>query len=300
MRTALRLGLTLGILVAVLWLVAPADVGAALGAMRPGWLALAVVLLAAQIALSALRWRVTAAALGHALPRGWAVREYGLSVAVNSFLPGGVLGDLARIARSRHLGPQMGSQMGTQMSWGDAAGSVLIERLAGQIALAVVALGGLAVWLGPGLAALVALGALTLGAVILGAVLARLFPRPARLLARAWLDQGRWRAQAGLTIAILAVNLGGFWAAAAAIGIRLTPAEALALIPLTLMAMLVPLTINGWGVREGIAAALWPAFGIGAAQAVAASLAFGLACMGAALVGLIPWLLAGRAGATRV
>jgi len=274
MRLSLRLALSLGLIAAVLWLVAPAEVARSMRAPHFGWLALAVSALAAQIGLSALRWRVTAGALGHDLPHGWAVREYGLSVAVNSFLPGGVLGDLARIARSRHLG------------WNDAAGSVLIERLAGQIALGAAALGGVAVWLGAGVAALAALGTM-----VAALVLARLLPGPVRLLFRAWAGPGVWRAQGTLTLAILAVNLAGFWAAAAAVGIWLPPDAALALIPLTLMAMLVPLTVNGWGVREGMAAALWPAFGIAAPQAVAASLAFGLACMAAALVGLIPWLL---------
>lgn len=273
-RTALRLTLTLGLLALVLWQVAPDRVLAAVLALDPGWLALAVAALAGQIALSALRWRVTAAALGHRLPRLWALREYGLSVAVNSFLPGGVMGDLARIARARFLG------------WAEAAGTVLIERLAGQVALALVALVGLGLWLGP----LAGVGA-GLAALVAAAVLARLFPRPARLLRRAWAAPGQRGAQAGLTLAILALNLAGFWAAAAAIGQPLPPRAALALIPLTLMAMLVPLTINGWGVREGVAAALWPAFGIAAPDAVAASLAFGLACMGAALVGLLPWAL---------
>ena len=280
MKTALRLALTLGLLAAVIWQVAPADLGAALAGLQPGWLALAVAALALQIALSALRWRLTARGLGHALPRDWAMREYGLSVAANSFLPGGVLGDAARIARSRHLG------------WGDAAGSVLIERLAGQVALAALVPLSLALWLGAGVAASAALGGLVLCLVLL-----RLFPAGARLLARAWLGPGIWHAQAALTLAILAVNIGGFWAAALAVGITLTPTMALALLPPVLLAMLIPLTVNGWGIREGVAAALWPAFGISAAQAVAASMAYGLACMGAALLGLLPWLMTRAEGA---
>ena len=282
MKTALRLALTLGLLAAVIWQVAPADLGAALAGLQPGWLALAVAALALQIALSALRWRLTARGLGHALPRDWAMREYGLSVAANSFLPGGVLGDAARIARSRHLG------------WGDAAGSVLIERLAGQVALAALLPFSLALWLGAGIAAAAALALLAVAALML-----RLFPGGARLLARAWTAPRVWRKQLGLTFAILAVNLGGFWAAAAAMGIALTPSTALALLPPVLLAMLVPLTVNGWGIREGVAAALWPAFGVSAAQAVAASMAFGLACMGAALLGLLPWLMTRAEGARR-
>jgi uncharacterized membrane protein YbhN (UPF0104 family) len=278
MKQAARLALTLGVLALVLWLAQPAAVLAALRGLQPGWLAVAIGALAGQIVLSALRWRVTAKALGHDLPQAWALREYGLSVAANTFLPGGVLGDLARILRSRSLG------------WQGAAASVLLERLAGQVALGLVALGGLGLWLGA--------KALALGLAGMAGALGALWfaPRFRVLLARAWLRGGVWRSQAVLTFAILALNLAGFWAAAQAVGVTLGPAATLALIPLTLLAMLVPLTINGWGVREGLAAALWPLWGIAAAQAVAASVAFGLACMGAAVIGLVPWLW--RRGAT--
>lgn len=272
-----RTMMTLALLGAVIWLVAPHELAGALRAIDLHWLAVAVLLLALQIALSALRWHVTAHAFGFALPRYRALQEYGLSVAVNTFLPGGVLGDLARIARSRSFG------------WRGAAASVLIERLAGQVALALVALGA-------GVAVLGVLrgGALVIAAIGAGGFLLWLWPRGRSLLMQAWLAPGVWPAQAGLTCAIVALNLGGFWAAARAVDVVLSPGVAIVLISLTLLSMLIPLTINGWGLREGVAAALWPLWGIGAAQAVAASVAFGLACMGAALLGLVPWLLRSR------
>jgi glycosyltransferase 2 family protein len=188
-----------------------------------------------------------------------------------------VLGDLGRILRSRSLG------------WQGATASVLIERLAGQVALGLVALASLGLWLG---AKGLALGGLGLLAVLVALWVA---PRLRNLFGRAWLGREVWGRQLGLTVAILAANLGGFWAAAHSVGVVLDPVATVALVPLTLLAMLIPLTINGWGVREGIAAALWPLWGIAAAQAVAASVAFGLACMGAALIGLLPWLWHKRA-----
>ncbi len=270
-----RLLLSLAFLALAFWLAAPGEVMQALRQIAPWWLALAGLLLAAQIGLSALRWQVTADALGTPLPRRrWALQEYGLSVAVNTFLPGGVMGDLTRIARTRHLG------------WQAAAASVVIERLAGQLALAGVAVVAGALWLGGWRG----IGLVT-AALLVALALARLLPGPRGHLARAWLAPGLWLWQAGLTLLILGVNLAGYWAAARAVGLALAPDAVLTLIPLTLMAMLIPVTINGWGLREGVAAALWPLWGISAAQAVAASLSFGLACMAAALLGLVPWLL---------
>lgn len=275
-----RVTLTLAMLAAVVWLVAPQDLMGELQRLKPAWLALAVLALSSQIWLSALRWRVTAQALGQGLEKGWAVREYGLSVAINTFMPGGVLGDLARIARSRSVG------------WRHAAASVLIERLAGQLALGMVAMVAVVLWLGA------VRGALVVVVVLLAAALVGwLWPQLRPLLVRAWLAPGVWRQQVTLSLAILAVNLGGFWAAAHAVGIDLDPVQGTALLALTLLSMLIPLTINGWGLREGVAAALWPLWGISAASAVAASVAYGLACMAAALIGVVPWLLSRKSAA---
>lgn len=273
MTLAVRLGLTVLALVVVLWLVGPWTVWQALARLDPLWLGLSIAALWAQIVLSAFRWRLTAGALGMSVPRIFAVREYGLSVASNTFLPGGVLGDLARIARARHHG------------WGNATASVVIERLAGQVALAALVIVGLLYWQVWWLAGLAALSVMVF---IWGGM--RAFPAQARLVRHAWIAPEVWRAQLALSVAILALNVAGYWAAGLSAGIELGASAALVLIPITLLAMLIPLTVNGWGLREGLAAALWPVWGIASAQAVAASVAFGVACMAAALLGLVAWV----------
>jgi len=129
-------------------------------------------------------------------------------------------------------------------------------------------------------------------AVLIGsaAVLAALIgvtPRRWRaLLHRAWGSHAA--AQIGLSALVLACNLLGVWTAARAVGVSLDMGQALFVIPLTLLAMLVPLTVNGWGLREGLAAGLWPLVGVSASDAVAASVAFGLCAVLAALSGLVP------------
>lgn len=282
MSRALRMVATFGALGVVLWLVAPRDVMAALISLHFGLLSVAAVFLVLQIWLSAVRWKVTAQALGLNLPTHWALQEYGLSVASNTFLPGGVLGDLARILRARHLG------------WRNATASVLIERLAGQVALGIMAIGAVAVWLG---ALHAALAIAVSGAVLL--VLGRGFPTGLDLLWQAWAARAIWPRQVVLSLLIVICNILGFWAASLSVGVVLGMEAALVVIPLTLLSMLVPLTINGWGIREGVAAALWPLYGVATAQAVAASLAFGLACMAAGLVGLLPWVLRGLGAVVR-
>ena len=54
-------------------------------------------------------------------------------------------------------------------------------------------------------------------------------------------------------------------------GLRLVP-----LVAPVLMAMLIPITVAGWGVREGAAAALWGLVGLTPEDGVAISVAYGL------------------------
>jgi uncharacterized membrane protein YbhN (UPF0104 family) len=269
---------SLGLLGAVLYWVAPQDIFSALSTFDPLWFGAAIAALTAQTVLSARRWQITARALGMNVRFGWSVQEYGLSMASNTFLPGGVLGDLTRVLRARHHG------------WKMATASVVIERFAGQIALALAAFIGLVLWHGPVIGLIVAI----VGAAIL-LTLTRLLPGPWRLVVQCWGTAGVWPQQIALSLLILLANLFGFWACARATGLNMSVETAFALIPLTLLSMLVPVTINGWGVREAVAAALWPFWSIAPAQAVAATVVFGLACMASAAIGLIPWLFARRA-----
>ena len=271
---ALRLGVSLALLAGLVHLLDAQAIGAALRGTDPVWFTLALAALAAQILLSALRWELTARALGLEIARGRAVSEYHLSVLGNTLLPGGVLGDLGRIARARQ-----GAGLRR------AAASVILERLAGQIALAMAGAAGVALWFWPEPVALAGAGAAMAAAMALA--FGRL-PLPAAIaesLRQGWCAPGVWPAQIGLSLAILGCNLFGVWAAAVAVGAVLPPVAALFVIPLTLLAMLIPVSVNGWGLREGVAAALWPLAGIAAPVAVAASLVFGLAALAGVLAG---------------
>ena len=79
------------------------------------------------------------------------------------------------------------------------------------------------------------------------------------------------------------------------------PSATLALIaPVVLLAMLLPISVAGWGVRETAAAGVWVALGWPAAEGVAVSVAYGALCLlaslpGAAISALMPVLRAQRA-----
>lgn len=287
-RTASRLCASVGLVALVLWWTDAAEAGARLAATAPGWLALAAALLVAQTVLMALRWRLTAARLGIRIAPARAVGEYLLAQAVNATLPGGVLGDAARAVRSRD---------GAGLT--RAAHAVMIERMAGQVAMAAVAATGLAVglavpggiawpaWTGP--AAATALAALALAPPLArrlarGSAAVAAFARSAR---EALLHPDALPRQAALGLAIAALNLLAFAACARATGTSLGPEAVATLVPLILAAMLVPLSVAGWGWREGAAAALFPLAGASPSAGVAAGLAFGAAVLATSVPGLL-------------
>lgn len=253
---------------------------------QPIWIGAALVALTLQTLLSALRWQLTASRLGIALERGTAVREYYLSQVVNQTLPGGVLGDAGRAYRAR-------SQVGFALS----GLSVVFERLTGQMALLLVfAVGLIAAWWMPGD---VKVPGWALLPVFLIPALAALAVRAARnrlppLVGRVFRSFEHAVAarevrikQAALSFGTAVCNIAAFLCCAIAVELPLSVSAALVLVPLVLLSMLVPLTVSGWGLREGAAAALLPLAGGSVSAALAASVAFGFAVLLATLPGLV-------------
>ncbi len=289
---ALQIGVTIVIL-AVLWrVVGGRDAGEILVSAKPIWLIAALLALSAQTVLSAIRWRITAGQLGLQIPVGVAVVEYYLSQMINQVLPGGVLGDASRAVRSR-----------TQRGLMAASQAVIFERLAGQIALftvmtaAVVATalipGGLD-W--PSWAVPIVILIILAGCVAaIAFVLATNVPNPmrdkvsalARTMGHALLGRQVAFAQIALSFATVLCNLAAFAFCARAVGVVLPPAMVCALVPLILFTMLVPLTVMGWGLREGAAAAFLPLAGATASEGLAASVCFGLTMLAASAPGLV-------------
>ncbi|KGE04220.1 lysylphosphatidylglycerol synthase transmembrane domain-containing protein [Pseudohaliea rubra] len=279
---------------ALLW--RAADGGTALrhlAAANPAWMAAAFAALTLQTVLSALRWRLTAARLGIALERRAALAEYYLAQLLNQALPGGVLGDAGRAVRAR-------APAGLVVS-GQA---VVFERLTGQIALFAVFAGGVVVtqvvpggFDGPSWLLAPAALVVVAGAALLLWLAASPLPGTAPLGSGAAFRHAvaspdvRVR-QAWLSLGTALCNIAAFAFCAAAIGLTLSPAAAQVLVPLILLSMLIPITISGWGLREGAAVALLPLAGATGAEGLAASVAFGFTMMAAALPGLAALALA--------
>ncbi|MCB9688824.1 MAG: flippase-like domain-containing protein [Alphaproteobacteria bacterium] len=250
-------------------------VGALLLGADPVLLLVAAAMVPAQVLLAARRWRLGCAALGVALGAREATLEYALSTLLNQVLPGGMAGDAVRVWRQR--GPER--PMATVLR--AAAG----ERMVGLLVHGVAVLGGLLAWptLHPGvprpLGALPLVGVLLVG---LGGAIAT--------TARAMLVPTVLVRQILASVLFLGTLLVAFEACGRAIGMELG-AAVFTVIPLTLLAMVAPISIGGWGLREATAVALLPQLGLTAEQALALSTAYGLTSLAGALPGVVvPWV----------
>ena len=254
------------------------------------WVLLALVLSVLQIMLLAWRWRFTAQRLGIGMPYRHALGEYYLGVFLNQFLPGGILGDVSRAWRHAILASRKRG----------AIHAVVLERVVVQSVMLTVAITSLLAI--PGLwpdafgwiwAVPLAFVALALGGAGLRQRLPALraaiqeFGTDAR---RAFLPAPVLLIQIGTAALVMAANLILYVAAARAIGSEIPLATLLPLIAPVLLVMMLPISIAGWGVREGAAALLWGLSGLGVAEGVAIAVAYGLLFLLAALPGLLPLL----------
>lgn len=233
--------------------------------------------------LSAWRWSLVARRLGLRLPLGAAVADYYRSTFLNSVLPAGILGDVHRAVRH-------GRQEGDV---GRGVRAVVLERTAGQ---AVVIVAGIVVLLtGPVVApvrdAVVIVLVVAAGlavAMLAGRRWGRVAPGLRRILddVRAGLlARSAWPGVMLLSAAALAGHLALFLVAARAAGATGPVTALLPLVTLSLLAMSVPVNVGGWGPREGVAALVFGAAGLGATLGLTTSVVYGVLALVATLPG---------------
>ncbi|NRB56889.1 MAG: flippase-like domain-containing protein [Salinicola sp.] len=295
----LRLAVTLALLGVLAWKLDTGQLLERLMALSPAWVAAAVLLGIPQVAISAWRWRMTAHRIGIALRWPVAIREYYLATFLNQVLPGGGLGDAARAWR--HGNTRTHSGGGHPPASGPAVRAVIIERASGQVALLLVAV--VAVCLSPDLRHGIArawqaqattltwllLAALLLVGIVIGVSRRWRWTALATFgqdIRRALLTASVWPAQLLSSLLVTATYVAVFLCAAQALGLQRPIPQLLPLIPPLLMAMAIPLTVAGWGLREGAAAVIWPLAGLPAQEGVALSVAYGLLVLAASLPGL--------------
>ena len=233
----------------------------------------AVTLTALTTVCSAWRWRVVARALGADIDLPVATGAYYRSLFLNSVLPGGILGDVHRaVTQGRRAGDV--AQGVRAVAW---------ERLCGQVIQAGVTAVVLLTLPSPvrpalpyvlaGIAGIA--GIAGCAALVVAAAARRGRSRPARAaravaadLRRGLLVPGVWPQLLLASLLVVAGHTATFVIAARVAGCTAPLGELIALLMVVQIAGGIPLSVAGWGPREGVAAWAFAAAGLGAANGV--------------------------------
>jgi uncharacterized membrane protein YbhN (UPF0104 family) len=263
----------------------------------------AAALLAALTTVSgAWRWVLVARGLGIDLSLRSAVAESYRSQFLNVTLPGGVVGDVGR-------GVRQGRAVG---DLGRGLRSVVWERTAGQAVLAALALGALLLLPWPfgsrpaslAGAALVVAGVLGVIFVVVAASsrpgrrgrTARIARAVAGDLRAGLLGRRTWPGVVLASGLVVAGHVATFVVAARSAGVTASPLSLLPLALIVLVAMGVPLNVAGWGPREGAAAWVFGASGLGAAAGMGTAVVYGVLVLVASLPGAALLAVSHRSG----
>ncbi|HVW33658.1 MAG TPA: lysylphosphatidylglycerol synthase transmembrane domain-containing protein [Acidimicrobiia bacterium] len=276
------------------------------------YLLLGLLTTLAGIILSAWRWQRVLATFDTETRLPNLVNHYLAGQFVGNFLPSTIGGDVLRVSRLSTTRPDIANAT--------AFASVVIERLTGWIVLPLLTLTGLL--LRPSLLHLgvsrLAL-ALSAGTLLLlaGILAAAASPRVA----------GRFAANEGWTRFIGAVHLGvvslkrrpaaaagligvatvyqlspvlAAWFATRALGLHLPMMAILAFMPVVAIAQVLPVSLNGLGIREGALVVFLGPLGVSTGQAVAVGLIVYALTLAVSLLGAPAFAVGGRSRAVSI
>lgn len=249
------------------------------------------------------RWELIMRALGVSLDWFASWRILMISLWFNQVLPSSVGGDAVRMWLLRQRGVQ----------WPEAVKGVAADRFTALIGLIVLMVAGLPFLMSrvSNQAALLAIGGLTLAGVAGTAVLLALDRLPSRLIAhrviasfvrfgtlvRFLLLQSEHRALLfGSALLIHLVTAAACYALARGVGAQLSVTDAGVLIPPVVLLSAVPISIGGWGVREGAMVACLGLAGVPSEEALSVSLLLGAISVIIGIVGGAIWLASAERG----
>ncbi len=251
----------------------------------PAWLLLAAFLVLLQVFICAFRWQTVLKIYGDPLEYSQVFRFFYIGSFFNQALPSSVGGDAIRSYRAYKAG----------MGLGAAVGSVFLDRIATVLALVILvsiavpfAVDGMS-----GNVETLKLSVMVLLVIAVGGTIFLMF------LDRVPEKLNRFRIVSSLAVfagdvrkAFLTPSIVGplmFWAVlghinlsimvwvlSIGIGVEINLVDCLALFPIVLLIQTLPISIAGWGVREGAMVEVFAMAGVSAGGALAVSLLFGV------------------------
>ncbi len=260
---------------------------------EPGPVFTAFMVLLSHGVLSAWRWRTILTLQGQNFGWSEALRLFFIAMFFNQTLSTTIGGDVARVWMVRRR----------NVSLGTATSGILLERVAGLLALTPLTLIGLILLPSTDSPALLAL-------LVTTAILVVVILQSGKLRE----PQNRWLASLGnfaqtarrllLSVAglkifsqSLLIHLGaGMAVYLLSLAANASPGllVCLTLVPSILLLATLPITLGGWGLREATLVWLFAVFGVAGESALAISVTLGVLVMAAGLPGGVLWVTRGR------
>jgi uncharacterized protein (TIRG00374 family) len=267
----------------------------------------AVLCFALMLALATWRWRILLSAIGARAPLGHLTASYLVATFFNNFLPSNIGGDIVRVRDSSKLTGSTATSLAV----------VGIDRILGFGALYLLAA---VAWFvaPPDVRGLAGARVVLLGLALLFAFLAYIFFRPGTarwLMSASRLSSIDWARQqfevvqgavhvyrsrlrtiwlAGVASVLLqALVVLYYLEVARALGIALPARAAFLMVPLCTLLQAVPISFNGWGLREGLFALYFAQVGLPRESALAFSLVGAGLVVLLSLSGAVAWMTRG-------
>ncbi|MGE5246414.1 MAG: lysylphosphatidylglycerol synthase transmembrane domain-containing protein [Betaproteobacteria bacterium] len=263
--TLVRLTVAVALTAVLLWKAHPEAVLHVAAHAGVGWIGAAVLLVLVDRGLMAYRWLVLLCPIDERPPFAAVIRVFFVSTFLGTFLPASVGGDAVRAYGLARL----------RVAPGPAVASVLMDRLLGVLSIVLVGIAGLIAAGGGGLmsnraidlslavaiAACAAAGLVVFSerAAALATAVAMRLPSAGLRKVAASLTQatraysrhhGPLATVLGASIGVQLLRITQAWCLGRALGIAAPPAVYFTFIPLILLVMLLPVSINGIGTSQ--------------------------------------------------
>ncbi|MBL8644815.1 MAG: flippase-like domain-containing protein [Rhodospirillaceae bacterium] len=288
--------ITLALLVFLTDKLDTADLLARLKEAAPVFLFIAIVIVTLEVPLAAYRWMLLAQRTGAPMTFALALQLSFAGLFFGQVLPASIGGDVVRGVLAYRNG----------VDWQPLISSLVLDRIIALLAAVVLILAALPWLVGGTLGALMwtaGASALLVGVLIAG-LFVDLLPLPRRLkdsklggavlgliaLARRSLASGAGAGALTISILIHLMTIGAVVALGASLGLGHILLPSMLVVPTALIAAAVPVSLNGWGVREGVMVAGFALFGIAEADAFLVSVLLGFSVVLSALPGGFTWL----------
>jgi uncharacterized protein (TIRG00374 family) len=266
-------------------------------------LGVAVALFAAMLALATWRWGLLLKAQGYPAPLRHLSASYLVATFFNNFLPSNIGGDLIRVRDGSRLTGSMTSSVAI----------IAIDRILGFGALYVLAAAAFLAG-GPTVRELAGARVVLVGLGIVFAALAYVFFRPgtarrfmsaSRLTSLSWARERFATVQAAVhvyrerlasvwvafvaSVALQALVVCYFFAVARSLSIPLELSAAFLIVPLCTLVQAIPISFNGWGIRESVFILYFGQVGLSRDSALAFSLVGAGLIVVLSLSGAVVW-----------